>query len=543
MTPRPFWTTPNSGIGLLIIAGAYLLLGTVGHDPWKADDVIGIDAAWSMMQGEGWLVPKIAGDTYFANPPLYFWVSALTGKLLGWALPAHDALRLASVVFGALLFAGMGVTAGSLYGSQTRGAAVLLALGCIGLLVHIHDANPTIALLACLPWAVHGLNLLRERPGKGGAIAGWAIGLGFLAADWIALLTLVPLAILLPVISSQWRNRAALTGIAFALILGGAIACSWPSLLIWRHPEALPLWFQASLAEMRFGLDQWPRVVGYFGLLPWYAFPVLPLALWSLWLERRSLSQPGVVLPVLYFVASVFALSVTADPRSATALPLLPPLVLLAARGAGSLRRGAANGFDWFAMMTFSIFGGLVWLGWVAMLTGAPAQLANRFTKLEPGFSLAFSAAAFGVALVLSLAWIWLVTTLPRSPLRSTAHWAGGLVMFWGLLTTLWLPWIDYGKSYRSLSGSLAAALPAQRGCIAGYNVGEAQRASFHYFDNIVTVRGYARDASACDLMLVFTPNRASPAYSAGPRWQKIWEGRRPGDRNELFRLYRRNPK
>jgi len=120
-------------------------------------------------------------------------------------------------------------------------------------------------------------------------------------------------------------------------------------------------------------------------------------------------------------------------------------------------------------------------------------------------------------------------------------HWAAGVILFWGLVTTLWLPWIDYGKSYRMLSRSLAAALPAQRGRICGRNLGDAQRASFHYFDNIVTVRQGRRELSECKLLLVLTSGRDAAEFSAGAAWNKIWEGRRPGDRNELFRLYRRD--
>ena len=539
--PRYSMSVPPTGVALVIMAGLYLLLGLVGHDPWKSDDVSGIGIAWSMIQGSGWLVPRIAGEPFLAHPPLYFWIAAVTGKGLSWAIAPHDAIRLASGLFGALFFAGMGVTAGSLYGSQTRSAAVLSALGCIGLLVHIHDANPAIALLAFLPWAVHGLNLARERPGKGGAIAGWAIGLAFLAAGWVAPMILVPLALTLPLISTHWRNRAAYTGIALALILGAAIATAWPALLFWLRPAMAAVWWQQSVQAIDFGAPQWPRIAGFMELLPWYAWPALPLALWALWLERRSLRQPGVVLPLTLLATTLFALSATADPRSGTALPLLPPFVLLAARAAGSLQRGAANAFDWFGMMTFSFFAGVVWLGWIAMLSGEPAPLARVFAKMEPGFALHFSAFAFVIACSLTLAWTWLVFSTPRSPQRGTLHWAAGVILTWGLVTTLWLPWIDYGKSYRRLSDSLAAALPAERGRICARNMGDAQRASFHYFDDIVTVRQVRRDASQCKLLLVSSSGSDTQEFSAGAAWHKIWEGRRPGDRNELFRLYRRD--
>jgi hypothetical protein len=59
------------------------------------------------------------------------------------------------------------------------------------------------------------------------------------------------------------------------------------------------------------------------------------------------------------------------------ALLLLSPLVLLAVPGVASLRRGAANAFDWFGMITFSVFALLAWIGWSAMVFGWPEKLAT----------------------------------------------------------------------------------------------------------------------------------------------------------------------
>jgi hypothetical protein len=106
----------------------------------------------------------------------------------------------------------------------------------------------------------------------------------------------------------------------------------------------------------------------------------------------------------------------------------------------------------------------------------------------------------------------------------------------WALLAALWYPWIDYGKSYRTVAQALRQALPAGE-CIAGRNLGDAQRASLEYFAGIVTLRAGQPRAARCPLLLVQgTAQDDRPPLG----WQQLWEGNRPGDRGERLRLYRR---
>jgi hypothetical protein len=110
-----------------------------------------------------------------------------------------------------------------------------------------------------------------------------------------------------------------------------------------------------------------------------------------------------------------------------------------------------------------------------------------------------------------------------------------GLTTIWLLLMALWLPWIDYGKSYRSVSTDFRHALGNHPGCIARRGLGLAQRASLDYFDGIRTVGGNrARD---CRHLIMQTGPRSEKAL---PGWTLVRETSRPGDKSERLRLYRR---
>jgi 4-amino-4-deoxy-L-arabinose transferase-like glycosyltransferase len=219
-------------------------------------------------------------------------------------------------------------------------------------------------------------------------------------------------------------------------------------------------------------------------------------------------------------------------------IPLLAPLALLASQGIPTLRRGAAAAFDWFGVVTFSFFAGLVWLGYVAMMTGAPPRVAANFLRLAPGFVAKFELIPLLVALALTLGWLYLVFFTSPSPLRSLLRWAAGIVLLWGCFATLWMPWADYQKSYRSVARELAAKIEPDAGCIAAKQVGVPQRAALHYHAGIRTRTYDPLTPRACRLLIV----QGHPSHELdgpGDGWVKLADAGRPGDRSERLRLYR----
>lgn len=515
--------------GTLLLCAVWLLAGSVGHDPWKTDDALHLGVAFGMA-GDDWLVPRIAGDPWLTTPPLYHWVAALCGKLLGWLLPWHDAARLASVLFGAAALAILSRVASLLLGASAAVAAPLLAIGTVGLLVPLHDAQPAIAAITGFAVALWGLALWRTQPLRGGLIFGAGIGVGFLAAGIDSVVIELATGLLL-MLHPDWRTRQSwLAGLAAAAV-ALALMLPWPLLLWQQSPALFDIWWTAEEASLtlRPGFSR-----DHLEMLAWAAWPSWPLALWALWLERRHLLEAQTALPLAATLIALLAFFTDA-PRPTALMPALLPLILLAATSAGRLRRGAANAFDWFGMMTFTLVAALIWLGGISMLTGEPARVAKNFTKPAPGFIAEASPLIIVLAIAVSVAWIAVMLRTPRSPWRAAARWSVGLTTVWVLLMLLMLPWIDYGKSYRSVSANFRQILGSHPGCIARRGLGLAQRASLDYFDGIRTV-GASRAKDCRYLIMQTAPGTARDL----PGWTLLRETSRPGDKGERLRLYRR---
>ncbi|HEY9448076.1 MAG TPA: hypothetical protein VIQ62_13470, partial [Burkholderiales bacterium] len=249
--------------------------------------------------------------------------------------------------------------------------------------------------------------------------------------------------------------------------------------------------------------------------------------------------RPAVAAPVVGFVVTLMALSMIAEKRELQALPLLVPLALLATPAVNQLRRGATNAWYWFSIMGFTFFIAVAWFYWTALELGVPARLHAHLHRLQPGYAASFKWLPFAIGAAYTTAWFFLLARLKRSPERPAIVWAAGVTVVWALVAVLFVGWVDTGKSYRSMVLSLRASLPKEHGCIASSGLGEPQRAMLDYFGGIITRRAeMTESAKRCPLMLV----QGRPGVEERPAgaWKKIWEGNRPGDKEERYRLYER---
>jgi 4-amino-4-deoxy-L-arabinose transferase-like glycosyltransferase len=528
--------TPGKAALLAALCLVWLLTGVIGHDPWKPDEAYSFGLVYSMLERGDWLVPMLAGVPAMDKPPLFYWTAALFAKLSAPWLPLHDGARLASAFYTGLTLLFTGLAGRELFGKGRGWAAAVILVGCLGMLVRAHQLITDLALLAGCAMMLYGYTLILRHSSKAALWIGSGVGIGFMSKGFIA--PILFLLISAGLLTFQlWRNRYYLRTLLMAVIFALPWLSLWPWLLYSHSPQLFTEWAWTHNIGRWFqyaGGGDYREAFYYLKILPWLAWPALPLAVWAVWEARRKvLREPEFQLPLVAFGVMLLTLSIVPNIKEVFALPMLLPLALLATAALATLRRGAANALDWFGIMTFGFLAILLWWGWAGLLQDNHAKITLWLKDYQPGFTPAFREIPFWIAATATLAWMAFVWRAGRSIRRAVINWAAGVTLIWVLAMTLWLPWLDAGKSYRRMVMDLKAHLPAQYTCIAGSHLGDSQRAMLHYFGAILP---QAADDPACDLRLIHQLP-AAPAFS-DEAWRLRWQGGRPGDRNELYRLY-----
>ncbi len=532
--------------GLVLLCVAWIALGLFGHDPWKPEDATSFGIAYDMLKQGEVLVPHLAGVAVPERAPLVYAFAAATAAILSPVLPLHDGARVTNGIFLALTLWLLALTGRELYGRAFRWLPVLIFIGCIGLWDRAHYLAPDVGVLAAYSLALYALAVAPRHFARGGALLGLSAGLAFLSRGALGPALIGLTAILLPLFD-PWRTRRYLKTLAIALAVAVPLIVAWPLALYLRDPAAFAQWLRAQDIYRFFGQTADAPPVERFWYaknLPWYAWPALPLAAWTLWLRRRGdhggLGTAGIALPVTMGLVQLVVLSAAAaEPRAVLALPLLLPLSLLAAAEVDTLRRGASGLLDWFGILTFGLVAILLWGLWLeALRNGLPEAVARMFRDTQPGFEPPVQWLPLALAVFLSLLWVVLVRPARRSNRRAVLNWAAGMTLVWGLYTTIWLPYLDSRRSYRPVAESLAEHLPVG-GCVASHNLGDPQRALFEYFIGLITVRDEFVPGHGCKVLLMQVGREDSDA-PPDSAWVKIWEGRRRGDDTERYLLFLR---
>ncbi len=538
---------------ITLLCTAWILPGLIGHDPWKTDDAHTFGVVYDMLKGGSWLTPTLAGEAYLDEPPLYYLTALLTATLASPLLPLHDGARLATGLYMALTLLFCGMAGRELHGKGNGAIAGLLLMGCFGLVLRGHEAITDVAALAGFALAYYALALALRRALAGGLLLGAALGMVFLSQGILETLILALIVATLPAVSAAWRTRGYARALLVALPVAVPLMAAWPLALHLRSPALLDLWLQQDFYALLRSADR--DSLFYLRIMPWHAWPVWMLGLWSLWslrsrwfpwsrrvlqdTPRAPYATPAVVLPLTGFVVTLLLLSLASNPRDLYALALLPALALLAAPAARSLRRGAANAWLWFSITGVTFFIVVAWFYWTGLELGVPARLHGHLHRLQPGYTPGFKWLPFALAACYTVAWFVLLAKLKRSPEKPAVVWAAGIAVLWGLTATLFVGWVDTGKSYRAVFTSMQQSLPTQYGCVSSRNLGKSQRAMLHYYADVITYRDEVT-ARRRDCELLLTQGTVAEETPLDGKWLKIWEGYRPGDKVERYRLYER---
>ncbi|WP_341904824.1 hypothetical protein [Polaromonas sp. YR568] len=562
-------------LALLLFCLAYVLPGFVGRGPWKNEDI----AAFGVMQelaqpGGNWLQPQLLGVVTGFDALVPYWLGAAAIKVL----PVLDPAFAARIPFVALLiltllatwyaiyylarspqaqpvaFAFGGEASPVDYARAIADAGLLALIASLGLAQLSHETTPALAQLGftALTFYAMAASPYRRATQLVGPALGLLVGLAGLALSGAPTLAVMLGAggALVEWTHMRWGQTVqSAQGDQFAQLPSDSRKQSWHwvlliagvTLAVSLLAHQLDLWrWRISLpgADGQSALKGW-RSLGR--LLIWFTWPAWPLALWTLWRWRRQLASRHVALPLWFAVMAIAAtLTTTASDRSL--LLALPPLAALAAFALPTLKRSVASLIDWFTLLFFTGCGIIIWVVWIAMQTGVPRQPAANVAKLAPGFEPSFSWIAFAAAVAATLAWTWLVKW--RTAGHRTAIWkslvlpAGGATLCWLLLMTLWMPLLDYARSYAPTSRGIAN-LVDPKACVAVHGIGSAQAAALRYHGNLQLRQ--AGQQAMCPYLIVDVEAQSTLGSVVNlPDWAFQATVRRPTDRNENVLVFKR---
>lgn len=563
----------------------WVFSGLVGHAPWKPDEAYSFGIILHFIEGGNWIIPKIADAPFMEKPPFFYIIASYFAQLFHPWLEYHDGARLTNSFFLILTFCLLGLSYKEFYLKKRSDSylpyiTILLFISSFGLVYRVHLIITDVALLTGFSLSLYALSLFRKKTVFASFILGTGVGLGYMSKGILApgIIGSIYLSLL---IHQCFRNKGYIKFLFWALL------CSAPWLLIWpielynQSQKLFWLWFwDNNFARFLGSTDLGPRAdkAFYYKILLWYAFPILPLALIHLWqnagnLVHRNLyflitflftiliiiseyyklySLPFVfllliiaylrqdkgdhfIIPIHFFAITLLILSLSSTARELYALPMLLPLSLMATRYFSNNWPGFDQFLNKMGLLFFSALILFLWLIWSALVWPDFPYLGAYLQNKQPGYIYAVSYFSLGIALFSSLLWLFIIR-LDYFIFKPVIIFSYGITAIWCLLSSLLLPYLDFGMSYKGMFDSMSQKLPTHYNCISSYRLVEAYPSLVHYYIG-EKMHELTKPASKKNCNLLLMDDDGSILLSPG--WKKLWSGNRPGD-SHIFSLYQK---
>lgn len=544
-TPNPPTTATPAGNArpwlLMLLTFIWLWPGVFSHDLWTASEsqIYTIVEQWQPNQ---WAVPQLFGQVDWETSPLYIWLAVLSRHYLSpWLVDGYEAVRLVNVLLMALGFACIGGAARQFLGRRTGRTAVLILIGCPGLLIPGHLMGSISVLFTGCAMCWYGWSLSKTRVIMASLMLGGGWVVLSLTNSLLTALTGMLLALVL-LWHPQWRHRRYRLVVIIALLWAWPLMAIWPFALHQTNPAWFHQWWQMQVLFPFGGFTLFRTDFSlpyYLKNTLWFAFPAWPLALWTIYNTRIHHSDWG-ILGLAWLGCAMLLLTFSPIQFQDLLVIILPPLTLIASVQLDALRRGAVAFLNWFGIMTFGFLALFLWLGFVAMNYGWPPKLAERALYFSPYYQTDIDYFPLLVAGILTPLWLWAITRQHVRGRQAVTNWTAGIVLVWSLLLTLFLPWLDAAKSMRvvvqqmqhSLNPAQTAALVSHQACVRVDSDNQAVRIAWQQYGWIPL----AVDNTQCRYYLT----TRAPEDSVPAGWQEIWTGARPREKHHILALWQR---
>jgi hypothetical protein len=558
-TPNPAIVTQTSAQrlpvwALVCLCLVYVLTGLVNRDPWKNLDVASFGYMWELAQGftQPWH-PEIAGLKPELSGPLAYALGGAAISIFGVWFSPEMAARLPFILnllltlvatWYAIYFLAMNPHAQPVvfafggeakpkdYAKAIADAGLLALIACLGMALPSHETTPIALQLCATAMLFCGAAFISTRAWL--AVALFDFSLSVLALSGAPFLALIlGIGIVFLVYQQQKKNHLKHLTMLVLGCLAVVVISTWADLWQWR----LVSWEEIS--------NGWK---GLLRLLLWFTWPAWPLAAWTLWTWRNQwrehIWQQHLMLPVFIW-SVIFIASITSKNPERTLLLSLPPLACLAAFALPTLKRSFLSLIDWFTLLFFTGGAVIVWVVWLSLQTGWPSQPALNVSRLIPGYVSVFDGWHTALAVVTTAIWckliIWRLARNPRYIWKSLVLPASGATLCWVLLMTLWMPLLNYARSYQPLAlqvKSLIGSTP----CIYSLGLNHAQIGGLSFHGHLKFQDQEKNTMKTTCTWLITNPEFIvkTPHAIDLKLWKQVKVIRRPADKREDIVIYQR---
>jgi len=334
-----FARAPDRGDALIWWLGAGVLVAAtlVSRYLVPVDETRYAAVAWEMWQRGDFLVPYLNGEPYSHKPPLLFWLLQAGWALLGvndwWPRVGPGLVSVVALYLVAKVGRQLWPQQPQV-GPAAATMALGLALWAFFTPVLMFDLLLAATVLASL------LGVLRAAAGSrsGWVLAGVGLGLGVLTKGPVALLHVLPVALLAPWWAQPLRSWGRwYAGVAGMVALAAAVALAWavPAALRGGEQYAQAIFWGQTAGRV---VESFAHQRAWWWYLQWLPVVLFPWVVWwPLWraaVRRRGalMNDRGVRFCLGWALPVMLAFMAVSGKQLHYLLPLLPAIALAGVR-------------------------------------------------------------------------------------------------------------------------------------------------------------------------------------------------------------------